>query len=265
LKSAGIDMGSTSTKVVILGDDNEILSYSISKTKIDAQALTRSLLNDALVKARLKRDELAYIVGTGYGRHNVSFDGDNRTEIMCHAVGIHHLFPTVKTILDVGGQDSKAIRIDQNGRVKEFIMSDKCAAGTGRFLEVMAGVLQIPLEKWGEMVSKGQNMTKISNTCTVFAETEIISNLAQKTPTPEIITGLCDSLMSRVLQIVYRLSSKIEPDICFTGGVAQNGGAVQVLSNRLGGNLLIPKMPQITGALGAAILAKRLAVGFRGK
>ncbi len=261
---AGIDMGSVATKVVLLGDADEVLSYTVASARPDAEALAWSLLNQALVEARLKREDLSYIVGTGYGRYIVPFANENRTEIMCHAVGVNHLFPTARTIIDIGGQDSKAIRITKDGRVRDFVMSDRCAAGTGRFCDVMAKVLRVPLEKWGEMLATASKRAKISSTCTVFAETEVISQVAQKTPVNEIIAGLCESLTSRVLQMAQRLGFEIEPDICFTGGVAMNAGIVQVLKENLGESLLVPEQPQSTGALGAAILAKRFAMQGKG-
>ncbi len=256
---AGIDMGSVATKVLILGNDDEVLASTVTKVSPGPGDLARSVLNKALADAGLKKEDLSYIMGTGYGRYVVPFADGNRTEIMCHAAGVNHLFPTVKTIIDVGGQDSKTILINEDGRVRDFLMSDRCAAGTGRFCDVMAKALRAPLDTWGEMVATASRRAEISSTCTVYAESEVISQVAQDIPVNEIVAGLCTSLMKRVLQMARQLGQKIEPDICFTGGVALNAGIVQVLRENLGESLLIPKEPQSTGALGAAILAKRFA------
>jgi predicted CoA-substrate-specific enzyme activase len=211
-----------------------------------------------LKEARLQKEDLVYVMSTGYGRNIISFSQDARTEIICHAIGVHDLFPSVRTIIDIGGQDSKVIRIDEEGRVKNFTMNTRCAAGTGRFTEVMAKALRIEFEKWGEVVSSaGPRRTKISNICTVFAESEVISKIMQKVPLNEILAGICEALVTRVLESMQRIGGR-EPDIAFTGGVANNLGIRQILEEKVGMKLLIPEVPQSTGALGAAQLARSL-------
>lgn len=252
----GIDMGSVASKVVIINEDAKILSYVVNDTKADIDAVAQRLIDEALEKAHLHRRNISWIVSTGYGRVVVSFANENRTEILCHAWGVHHLFPSVRTIIDVGGQDSKAIKIDDTGRVRRFAMNDRCAAGTGRFTEVMAKALDVELDDWGKVVGSAARRTKISSICTVFAETEVISKMTQKVPLNEILAGVCESIVTRIFQLTQRLG-EVTKDICFTGGVANNLGIIQVLEDKLGEKLLIPEIPQSTGALGAAFLAKK--------
>ncbi len=256
---AGIDVGSVATKVVILGENDQLLTYVIAESEPRVGPLSEKLLNKALEQAHLQREDLTYIVGTGYGRYIVPFANDTRTEIMCHTLGVIHLFPTVRTIIDVGGQDSKVIRVDETGRVRNFVMNDKCAAGSGRFVEVMAQALEVPFTGWGEMVTSAPRRANISSYCTVFAESEAISLVSQGVPVNEILAGLCEATVTRICQMGLKLG-EMEADVCFTGGVALNQGVTMIIQEKLGVNLLIPEVPQITGALGAAYLAKRLAM-----
>jgi (R)-2-hydroxyacyl-CoA dehydratese activating ATPase len=253
---AGIDIGSVASKFLIIDMDGQVVSYVVLDTAPDVDSLAEELREKALHQALLGKEDLACVFSTGYGRNVVSFARENRTEITCHASGAFHLFPSVRTIIDIGGQDSKAIKIDETGRIVNFAMNSRCAAGTGRFTEVMARALGIEFERWGEMVaSAGDRRAKISNICTIFAESEVISKIMQKVPLNEILAGICESIVTRVLDTVNRIGGP-SPDVAFTGGVANNAGVVLILEEILGMRILIPDIPQSTGALGAAYLAR---------
>jgi predicted CoA-substrate-specific enzyme activase len=210
-------------------------------------------MEDALDQANLRFEDLAYIVATGYGRINVPFADRQIAEITCHAKGLHSLLPTVKTIVDVGGQDSKGIRIN-DGRVVNFVMNDKCAAGTGRFLEIIADSLGVPLQRLGELSLTAERATPISSTCTVFAEHEVTNQLANGEPVANLVAGVHESIATRIYSLVSKL--KIEKDIAVTGGGAKNIGLVRALEAKFGSPVLVPPEPLITGALGAALLGK---------
>lgn len=248
---AGIDIGSTMTKVVILGD--RVVAVLIGPTGAEHRKLANRVMEEALVQARLRFEDLAYIVATGYGRINVPFADKQVTEITCHARGIHSLLPTVKTVVDIGGQDSKGIKI-KDGKVTSFVMNDKCAAGTGRFLEIIADSLGVPLEKLGEISLSAERATPISSTCTVFAEHEVISQLATGEPVASLIAGIHESVATRVFALVQKL--KVEQDVAITGGGAKNIGLVKALEAKFGCPVLVPPEPLITGALGAALIGK---------
>lgn len=252
---AGIDIGSVAAKFLILGKHGEVVSYVVADTIPDIEEMAEQLRNQALQKAQLCKEDIVYTVSTGYGRSTISFAQENRTEILCHAKGVYSLFPSVRTIIDIGGQDSKVIKVNNKGDVINFSMNNRCAAGTGRFIEVMSRALKVEFDKWGEIVtSAGVRRTKISNICTVFAESEVISNIMLKVPLNEVLAGICESIVTRVLEIVQRTGGAV-PDVVFTGGVANNLGVRQILEEKLGIKLVIPEIPQITGALGAAHLA----------
>jgi predicted CoA-substrate-specific enzyme activase len=253
LHFAGIDIGSTMTKVVIVGD--EIETSIIGPTGPEHRKLANKVMEEALNKAELRFQDLSYIVATGYGRINVPFADRQVTEITCHARGLHHLLPTVKTIVDIGGQDSKGIKIN-DGKVTSFVMNDKCAAGTGRFLEIIADSLGIPLTKLGEISLTAERAAEISSTCTVFAEHEIINKLASGESTANLVAGIHESVATRVYALVNKL--KIEPDVAITGGGAKNIGLIKALEGKFGFPILVPPEPLITGALGAAIIGKEV-------
>jgi predicted CoA-substrate-specific enzyme activase len=250
---AGIDIGSTMTKVVIVG--SEIASSIIGPTGPEHRKLANRVMEEALGKANLRFEDLSYIVATGYGRINVPFADRQVTEITCHAKGLYHLLPTVKTIVDIGGQDSKGIKIN-NGKVTSFVMNDKCAAGTGRFLEIIADSLGIPLEKLGEISLTAEKAAEISSTCTVFAEHEVINKLANGESIENLVAGIHESVATRVYSLVRKL--KVEPDVAITGGGAKNIGLVKALERMFGFPVLVPPEPLITGALGAAIVGKEV-------
>jgi predicted CoA-substrate-specific enzyme activase len=250
---AGIDIGSTMTKVVIVG--NEIAASIIGPTGPEHRKLANKVMEEALGKAGLRFENLAYIVATGYGRINVPFADRQVTEITCHAKGIHHLLPDVKTIVDIGGQDSKGIKI-HNGKVTSFVMNDKCAAGTGRFLEIIADSLGVPLAKLGEISLTAERASEISSTCTVFAEHEVINKLASGESIANLIAGIHESVATRVYSLVNKL--KIEPEVAITGGGAKNIGLVKALEKKFGIPIKIPPEPLITGALGAALVGREV-------
>ena len=248
---AGVDIGSTMTKVVIVSD--RIEASLIGPTGPEHRKLANRVMEEALRQARLTFEDLTYIVATGYGRINVPFADRQITEITCHAKGLHSLLPSVKTVVDIGGQDSKGIKIE-NGKVMNFVMNDKCAAGTGRFLEIIADSLGVPLEKIGELSLTAERIAAVSSTCTVFAEQEIISRLAGGEPIANLMAGIHDAVATRVYSLVKKLN--VEPDIAVTGGGAKNIGLVRALESKFGQKLLVPPEPLITGALGAALMGK---------
>jgi predicted CoA-substrate-specific enzyme activase len=253
---AGMDIGSITTETVIL-QDRSILAYVIIPTGANSRNAAVRSLSAALEKASLNREDVTAIVTTGYGR--ASFPGATKmiTEITCHARGAFFVHPQTRTVIDIGGQDSKVIRLDNQGRNVDFQMNDKCAAGTGRFLEVMAHALEVKVEDLGGLSLIAPRTIQISSMCTVFAESEVVSLIADNQPKEVIIRGLHDSIADRVLGMVNRVG--IEEEVTLTGGVAKNEGVVRALEERLGVKMFIPTEPQIVGALGAALLAKDLA------
>ncbi len=260
--TAGIDVGSLSAEAVLLGAGG-VLAYSIVPTGVDSRRAAERVLNSALQSAGLGMKELKIIVATGYGRISVPFAHKQITEITCHSRGAFHLDPTVRTVIDIGGQDSKVIRLDEKGRVLDFAMNDKCAAGTGRFLEVMADALEVELERLAVLSGEAGRATPISSTCTVFAESEVVSLLAAGVPRAEVARGLHESVAVRTAGLVHRVG--LAEAVMMTGGVAKNSAVVQALEERLGVKIRVPAEPQITGALGAALLARdELSAGTKG-
>lgn len=251
---AGLDIGSTMTKAVIVDAAGTILSSVIGATGVEHRHLALQVMDEAIQRANLVFDDLDYIVATGYGRINVPFADKQITEITCHARGILAVFPSSHVIIDIGGQDSKGIKLDNEGKVANFVMNDKCAAGTGRFLEVIAETLGIRLADLGHISSKATKIVKISNMCTVFAEHEVTSHLADGAAIPDIVAGLHDAIAGRVVNMVRFLG--IEKDVVVTGGGAKNSGLVKAIGDKLGFLPLTPPDPFITGALGAALLGK---------
>lgn len=250
---AGIDVGSLSAEVVILKDDR-IVNYVILPTGSNSKAAAERAMEAALGAAGLRREELACIVATGYGRVNIPFAHKKITEITCHGRGAFFLDPSARTVIDIGGQDSKAIRLNEAGKVLDFAMNDKCAAGTGRFLEVMAQALEVPLDELAALSGRAARAVSISSMCTVFAESEVVSLIAQGLPREEIARGLHEAVAERTAGLVYRIG--MEEAVLMTGGVAKNAAVVRALEAKLKTKILIPPEPQITGALGAALLAR---------
>jgi predicted CoA-substrate-specific enzyme activase len=251
---AGIDSGSTSTDAVLLSEDLCILGYSILPTGGRPVDGAQAALADVLLKCGLEEKDIAGIVATGYGRNTVGL-GRPVTEITCHAKGAFFLDPAVRTIIDIGGQDSKIIKLDDTGNIVDFSMNDKCAAGTGRFLEMMADTLGMELSEFAHTGLKWEEDIKISSMCSVFAESEVISLIAQNKKRPDIIHGINASITSRIYAMVARLNCG--PRYMMTGGVAKNKGVALALSKRLGEDIILPGEPQICGALGAALIAAK--------
>lgn len=250
--TAGLDVGSRTTKVVIL-EDGDWLTCKISPTGANSIDRAEHVLDQALHIKGLNKDDLEYIVATGYGRINVDFADEKITEITCHGVGAHTLFPDTRTIIDIGGQDSKVIRLDQKGRVEDFIMNDKCAAGTGRFLEVMAENLEVPLDDIGEVSLNANEPADISSTCTVFAESEVISLVAEGVSKSKILNGLHTAIVKRLTGMIHRVG--LNEEVTMTGGVCHNTGVYKILEDEIGLKINRPEKPQFVGALGAAQMA----------
>ena len=250
---AGVDIGSTMTKVVITDDDDGIRSHVIGPTGAEHRRLANKVIEEALEQAGLSFDEIDYIVATGYGRFNVPFADQQITELTCHARGITSYFPYARTAIDIGGQDAKGLKI-KDGKLVDFVMNDKCAAGTGRFLEVIADILTLNLEDLGDIALKSSKKIQISSICTIFAQQEVALHLTEGVSLEDVLAGLHDSIASRVANMVRRLG--IEPEVVLTGGVAKNAGVVRAMRENLGCQIFVPEEPLLSGAVGAAILAR---------
>ena len=248
---AGVDIGSTMTKVVIM--NQTMLASVIGPTGPEHRKLANRVMEEALAKANLPFEDITYVVATGYGRINVPFADKQITEISCHARGVGHLLPEARTVIDIGGQDCKGIKLKE-GRVVDFVMNDKCAAGTGRFLEVTAEGLGVKLEDMGRLSLAAENKVEIGSTCTVFAAQEVVAKLSEGVPLPNIIAGLHEAIASRIYSMVGRL--KIEREVALTGGGAKNIGLVKALEAKLSFPVLVPPEPLLTGAIGAALLGR---------
>jgi predicted CoA-substrate-specific enzyme activase len=251
---AGIDVGSTMTKAVILNQG--ILASIIGPTGPEQRRLANKVMEEALNQAALSLKAMTYIVATGYGRINVPFADKQFTEITCHAKGITRLFPKAKTIIDIGGQDVKGIKIDTTGKINDFVMNDKCAAGSGRFIEVIADTLGVSLDQVGDLSLQSKSPAKISNICTIWAQQEVAASLAQGIPISDLLAGVHYSLADRICRMVNRL--RVEDSVVVTGGGAKNRGLLKALSEQLGLEVLVPEEPLITGALGAAWMGKEI-------
>ena len=250
---AGVDIGAATAKAVIL-NGNEILASFIMPTGSSVARAAEVVIEEALERSGLSIGELEYIVSTGYGRRAVSFTNKALTEIICHAAGVSSILSQARTVVDIGGQDSKVIGLDDNGNVSNFVMNDKCAAGTGRFLEVMARVLDIDISEMGPLSLLGKEPCPISSTCTVFAESEMVSLRAEGESQENILAGIHKAMARRI--VIMGSSVGFKKEVVFTGGVAKNVGIKKALEDETGLKILIPEEPQIMGALGAAILAK---------
>jgi len=250
---AGVDIGSTMTKVMIVDEDGDLCAKIVRHTGAEHRRLANRIMEEALEQANLPFEEISYVVATGYGRVNVPFADRQITELSCHAKGVSSLFPNARIAIDIGGQDAKGMKII-DGTLVDFVMNDKCAAGTGRFLEVISEALGIKVEDLGSISLKSTNKVQISSVCTIFAQQEVVSYLSSGTPLEDIVAGLHDAIAGRVVRMVKRL--KIEPDVVLTGGVAKNSGVVRAAKEYIGLEVLVPEDPLLSGALGAAILGK---------
>lgn len=248
----GIDIGSITAKGALLAD-GQILGTRTIFTGYNSKQAGETVFSELLKEHNFKESEVDKIVSTGYGRNNVEFASKSITEITCHGAGANYQNSDVRTIIDIGGQDSKAIAIDQGGKVRDFAMNDKCAAGTGRFLEVMARALEVDLEAFGQLSLNAHFPAKISSLCTVFAESEVISLISKGEYRENIMAGIHESIASRVSALAKRVG--VTEPIMMTGGVAKNIGVVKALELKLGAPIIVAASPQENGAIGAAVLA----------
>ena len=251
----GLDIGSITTKIAVM-NSRGLMYTNVSFTGYNAEKAWRNILKEALVRLQLKESSVDRIIATGYGRSCVSIANKTVTEIKCHAVGARFYMNNVQSVIDIGGQDSKFIRIDNDGNVADFVMNDKCAAGTGRFLEVMARALEIDLDDFGELSLRARKPSSISSMCTVFAESEVISLIAKGESRENIVAGIHESIANRLQSMINR--SGIAQPAVLTGGVAQNIGIKTALEKKLKTKLYVPETAQVNGAIGAAILAQNL-------
>ncbi len=253
--AAGVDVGSTQTKAVILSDTGgiKILGRALVDTGANVQKAAERAFDKCCAEAGIPAEEVGYIVGTGYGRYKISFGNAQMTEISCHAKGAQFLCPGTRTVIDMGGQDSKAISVGPSGEVLDFVMNDKCAAGTGRFLANAAEVMGIGLHEIGPLSLKATRPVKIATVCTVFVESDILSYLAQGKKGEDILGGVHLAIAKRTVSLARRLN--IEPEITMTGGVARNIGMVRALEEILGQKMEISPDAHFMGALGAALFA----------
>ena len=250
---AGVDVGSTQTKAVIMNERKEIVARALIDTGANVTRAAERSFEEALRASGVRRDEVAYVVGTGYGRYKVTFGDAQITEISCHARGASLLFPKTRTVIDMGGQDAKGIKIGEEGDVKDFVMNDKCAAGTGRFLANSAEALGMPMDDIGPLSLKAKNPVRLSTVCAVFVESDIMSYLGQGKKVEDILGGVHSAIAARTIALVRRVG--IEPEVTFTGGVSRNIGMVRALEEKLGMPVNVSSDSHFVGAIGAAIFA----------
>ena len=260
--TVGCDVGSLTAKVVLICH-RRILGTSIIKSRIDPAASAAAALEQALLNAGESSDRIAYCVGTGYGRDKIAFAHETISEITCHGKGAHWLLPSARTVIDIGGQDSKVIQIDPLGRVINFATNDKCASGTGRFLEIMAQVLNIEMEALGALSGKARKPVQLASTCTVWAQADVIKYLNSGERIEDIGAGVNNAIANRVAILVNAIN--VEKDIVMTGGVAKNSGVKSVLDHLLGQRIrkISQVDPQLAGAVGAALFAQEKLTGGR--
>ncbi|MBM4037408.1 MAG: 2-hydroxyglutaryl-CoA dehydratase [Planctomycetes bacterium] len=250
----GVDLGARSAKILLLDPEAPGgVRHWLADTGHDPARTGRRLLDEALAAWGARPEDVACTIATGYGRAALPFATATVTEITCHARGVRHHFPDVRTIVDIGGQDSKVIALDERGAVSDFAMNDRCAAGTGRFLEIVARILDLDLDQLGEVAAQATRPAAITSMCAVFAESEVVGLLARGTPRQEVLAGVHASIASRIATLAARL--RVGPPAVFTGGVAKNPAMVKAVGAALSLELAVPPEPQITGALGAALIA----------
>ena len=247
---AGVDIGSTTGKALLLDDQDKILGSTIMEVTTRPERTARICVDNVLQQAGVKEEDIKFMVGTGYGRVKIPFASDNISEITCHATGAKWLHPTVRTVVDIGGQDCKVIGVRDDG------MNDKCAAGTGRFLESQARVLDVKIAEFSELSKKADAPALISAQCSVFAESEVITQLNEGNSIPNIVAGIHVAIASRLISLLKRVG--IEEDLTVSGGCAKNEGLIKILQDKVGVNIVfLREDPQIVGALGAAVLARQ--------
>ncbi len=253
----GIDSGSSTTEFVIINEQNEVLAYHRTLTGGDILRSSREVLDHALKELGIEQQDISFIVATGYGRKSIGFAQRAVTEITCYGMGANFLSRDVRSIIDIGGQDSKVISVDGKGNVLNFAMNDKCAAGTGRFLEMLAGVFGISLDDLGELSAKSEKQLRVSSICAVFAESEMISLFSQGAAKEDIIRAAHLAVCERVANMLHRVG--VEERVMFCGGVARNQGVMRAFEELLNLRLMIPDKVDHVGALGAALIAKKSA------
>jgi predicted CoA-substrate-specific enzyme activase len=251
--AAGVDVGSTQTKVIILDEQQRICGRALVPTGANLIGAAERGFEEAIAAGGIRREEVRFVVGTGYGRFRVTFGDLQITEIACHARGAKFLFPETRTVIDMGGQDTKAIKVGPAGEVVDFAMNDKCAAGTGRFLAAAAEVMDLSLDEIGPISLSAGRPVKITSVCTVFVESDIMSYLAQGRTREDILAGVHRSIAARTLALVRRVG--VDPEITFTGGVARNVGMIRALQEAIGSPLNVSEESHFMGALGAALFA----------
>ena len=251
--TVGVDVGSITAKAAVIIDDG-IAATKVILTGYNAKNAGEQVFEGVLANAGIESSQVDRIIATGYGRNSVSFADKAITEITCHAAGAHYLNPDIRSIIDIGGQDSKAIVINEKGKVIDFAMNDKCAAGTGRFLEVMARALEVNLDEFGNMSLKADNAASISSLCTVFAESEVISLISKGENRQNIIAGIHESIASRVVAMGNRIG--LRDPVMMTGGVAKNIGVVRALEKKINTSISVSENAQVTGAIGAGLIAR---------
>ena len=249
----GVDIGSVFSKAAILAG-SELISYHIIPSGGNYKLAADEVVTGALTKAKLSFGDIAYTVATGYGGSNVSFSNQIITDISCQSRGVFHLFPSVRTVVDIGGQFSRVIKLDDRGRAIAFLMSEKCAGGSGRFLQIIAHVLQLDLEEIGPLSLNSKKKVNFNTGCAVFAETEAISRITEGATIEDILAGVHGALVAKIQNLVERLG--IERDVALTGGGAKDIGLVRTIEDILGINTLVPEEPQIVAALGAGLIAR---------
>ncbi|MEJ5378340.1 MAG: acyl-CoA dehydratase activase [bacterium] len=250
--TAGVDCGAKSVKVVVLGE-NKILGWSLVLAGGDTSAAVEKAFAEALELARVSRERVQKVVATGCGKLQVSFHQDSVTEVSADARGAVYLFPQARTVIDVGAEEARALRTDSQGRLVDFVINDRCAAGAGVFLETMARALELTLEEMGSLALEATEKVCINAQCTVFAESEVVSLVHANTPKPDMARAVHDAIAERIASMVRRVG--VEPEVVLVGGVGRNVGVVKALSNLLGVTVRVPDQPELVGALGAAILA----------
>jgi predicted CoA-substrate-specific enzyme activase len=249
---AGVDVGASRTKVALLNAENKLVGRHVIKSGTDFTQSAEICLKSALKMAHAAKENIVKTVSSGYGRKNVSFAGDTKTEISCHARGCHYYFPVAATIIDIGGQDNKIIKIDETGRRLGFKMNRKCAAGTGAFLEEMSLRLDIPLEKMNDLAVQSTDLVELGSYCTVFSATEVLGRIREGKKSPDIVKGLFLSVIKRVMEM-----DSLTDKVIMTGGVvAYNPLLVEMVEEMIGREVLVPEYPQFTGAIGAALFAR---------
>lgn len=248
----GIDIGSTTSKCAIVDDGAALIGWSLHRAGAGTQG-PETALREALANAGMRSEDIAASCSTGYGRHLLDWTDFQVSELTCHAKGASHAFPGVRTVIDIGGQDAKVLSLDAEGALESFVMNDKCAAGTGRFLDVMASIFGCDVSELSALDERSEHVAQISSTCTVFAESEVISKLAAGTPIPDIVAGVHVSVADRAYGLAKRLG--VKPLVAMTGGVARNAALCRRLAEKLGCDIAVSEHSQINGAIGAAMLA----------